>query len=102
MLVMLITLQMLLSGYVSNVAFDAAVEGSAQAAAADGTLEAGMTRAAEVMDAAAPWVKATFSSSDGKLAGEAASGITVSVPATFLNFAVFQVQMEAWSINERS
>ena len=101
-LVLLAALQMLLSGYVSNVAFDAAVEGSAQAAAADGSLEAGVARAAEVMEVAAPWLKPSISATDGSLAGEAASGISVSAPGSFLNFAVFRIEMEAWSINERS
>lgn len=100
-LVLLIALQLLLAGYVGNIALDAAIEGSAQAAAADGSFESGVARATEVMLAAAPWINPSIEAESGVVAGDEVTQITVVAPVTVLSLAAFDVEMKAWSINER-
>jgi len=99
-LVALLVMQLLLAGYVKNIALDAAAEGAAQAAAADGTLAAGVSRANDVMRVAAPWAKTRVTATTIAVAGSAASSLTVTALPSFVIFGLYEVSAEDWSINE--
>ena len=99
-LVALLVMQLLLAGYVKNIALDAAAEGAAQASAADGTLAAGAARANAVMRAAAPWAKSRVTATTIAVAGDAASSLTVTAFPSFVMFGLYEVSAEDWSINE--
>ena len=99
-LVALLVMQLLLAGYVKNIALDAAAEGAAQASAADGTLAAGVSRANAVMRAAAPWAKTRVTAMTIAVAGDAASRLTVTAVPSFVMFGLYEVSAEDWSINE--
>lgn len=100
LLVALIIMQLLLAGYVKNIALDAAAEGSAQAAAADGTLAAGIARANQVMLSAAPWVRTRVDAASISVVGEPASSLRVTAYPSFIMFGLYDVSAEDWSINE--
>jgi hypothetical protein len=100
LLVSLIVLQLLLAGYVRNVALDAAAEGAAQAAAADGTLEMGASRATQVMKAAAPWFDFRVFATDGVVDSQAASLVTVNVHPGFVWLGQATITSSEWCINE--
>jgi len=99
-LVALLVMQLLLAGYVKNIALDAAAEGAAQASSADGTLAAGVSRANAVMRAAAPWAKTRVTATTIAVAGDAASSLTVTAVPSFVMFGLYEVSAEDWSINE--
>jgi hypothetical protein len=99
-LVALLVMQLLLAGYVKNIALDAAAEGAAQASAADGSLAAGVSRANAVMRAAAPWAKTRVTATTIAVAGAAASSLTVTAVPSFVMFGLYEVSAEDWSINE--
>ncbi|MEY4743336.1 MAG: hypothetical protein RIR34_675 [Actinomycetota bacterium] len=99
-LLALLVMQLLLAGYVKNIALDAAAEGAAQASAADGSLAAGVSRANAVMRAAAPWAKTRVTATTIAVAGAAASSLTVTAVPSFVMFGLYEVSAEDWSINE--
>lgn len=96
----LIVTQVVLSGYLGNVAIDAAAEGAAQASAADGSLEIGIARASEVVRATVPWVAYKVDASESEYQGQTASSIQVELTPSILGLGMFPISAEAWNLNE--
>jgi hypothetical protein len=92
--------QIIWSGYLANIALDAASEGATIAATADGTLADGEARATQALKALAGVASATVTSSAGVSGARDTSLISVSLTSPVLAFGLIPISETAEAVDE--
>jgi len=94
------TFQLIWSGYLTNVAFDAAIEGATIASASNGTLTNGELRARRALAALGGFADAEISGSSGSVGERSVSQMNVTVHSALLGFGLIEISQTAEALDE--